>query len=363
MAEHGANATIVAAERVTVGGIRGFFARQYYEVTVEVRKSTQRTKSAHGGLDISARLGIAALLDDADEAESRLHSTQSMPALSTASDGFAELMDELTFATGRGDPSQSNTAAESEKAAAPRLVPVPDPDPVPVPDPVPLTRPGDLVLIIGLKEDPLTIARLMLRLAGAGELCISGTLRQAGDGRVERDGRDGRDERVDDRRGAVRVERDGRDGRVERVERVERDGRDERDERDGRVERVDDRRGAVRARARGVETGHSTFIACGLEPASDAAARSAGLTAIGADQVWVVVDASRKTEDTVRWVNMVVSAVAVHAVAALGRQFTASPHTVDDLGLPVEWMDGRVAAAPTGRRAAPPHSRPHEAER
>ena len=312
VAEHGANATIIAAERVTVGGIRGFFARQHYEITVEVLEPAERKKSAHAGLDISARLGIAALLDDADEAEFQLHSAQPSPQLSTTSDGFAKLMDELTFATGRDVVPDAAPEPVADAVPARGSAPAPSPARPALarpPVPAPLTRPGDLVLIVGLEEDPLTIARLMLRVAGAGELRIAGTLLEE------------------------------------------------------RIERVDDRRGAMLARAHGVDIGHSTFIAYGLEPASDALARAATLTAIGADQVWVVVDASRKPEDTIRWVNMVVTAIQVHAVAALGRQFTTSPATVDDLGLPVEWMDGRVAAAPTGRRAAPPHSRPTERER
>lgn len=319
VAEHGANVTIIAAERVTVGGIHGFFARQHYEITVEVTEPAERKRSAHSGLDISARLGIAALLDDADEAESRLHPTQASPQLSTTSEGFARLMDELTFATGRGAVAGSKPEPVTGAPAAPNPAPASAPVVTPVflpaptlarpPVPAPLTRPGDLVLIVGLEDDPLTIALLMLRVAGAGDLRTSGTLRQDG------------------------------------------------------TERVDDRRGAMLARAQGVEIGHSTFIAYGLEPASDALARAAALTEIGADQVWVVVDASRKTEDTIRWVNMVTSSIQVHAVAALGRQFTTSPATVDDLGLPVEWMDGRVAAAPTGRRVATPLSRPGERER
>ncbi|TFB69660.1 hypothetical protein E3O06_15140 [Cryobacterium glaciale] len=300
VAEHGANATIIAAERVTVGGIRGFFARQHYEITVEVLEPAQRKRSAHAGLDISARLGIAALLDDADEAESQLYPAQPSPQLSTASDGFARLMDELTFATGRTVIPTSAGVPDAEPAPVEAPAPVSASKLARPPVPAPLTRPGDLVLVVGLEQDPLTIARLMLRVAGAGELRISGTLLE------------------------------------------------------DRIERVDDRRGAVLARANGVAIGHSTFIAYGLEPASDAVARAATLTAIGADQVWVVVDASRKSEDTIRWVNMVVTAVQVHAVAALGRQFTTSPATVDDLGLPVQWMDGRAAAAPTGRRAARP---------
>ena len=310
VAEHGANATIIAAERVTVGGIHGFFAREHYEITVEVVEPPQRRKSAHAGLDISARLGIAALLDDADEVEARLHPALPAPQLSTASDGFAEIMDELTFATGRrgvpGSEPEPRVTASTVAAATPVTPPATTAS---GPVPPPLARPGDLVLIIGLQEDPLTIARLILRVAGAGELRVSGAVRQSG------------------------------------------------------IDRVDDRRSALLARARGVELAQSTFIAYGLDPASDAAAGAAVLTAIAADQVWVVVDASRKVEDTARWVNMIKAAVQVHAVAALGRRFTTTPATVDELGLPVEWMDGRVATAPNGRRAAVLHPRSGDSER
>jgi hypothetical protein len=36
LAEHGTTATIVQVEKVTVGGIRGFFARRHYELIVEI---------------------------------------------------------------------------------------------------------------------------------------------------------------------------------------------------------------------------------------------------------------------------------------------------------------------------------------
>ncbi|MBG6213574.1 MAG: hypothetical protein LH475_07555 [Cryobacterium sp.] len=322
LAVHGKDATIIAAERVTVGGIRGFFARQHYEVIVEVIESATRRRSAHAGLDMTARLGIAALLADADEEESQLHRVDTAPRLSTDSDGFAALMDELTFATARApvdlvvpaaDPvpgAATAYEAGSTRAATGAATGAAD---VGVGTlrasggtrfgaqrfaPTPLTRPGDLVLVVGLVDDALTIARLMLRLAGSGDLRISGALLH------------------------------------------------------GSPERVDDRREALAARARGVELGHSTFIAFGLEPASDVVARAVTFAALDADQVWVVVDAGRKPEDTKRWVNMVAGAVSVDAVAAIGAQLTTSPATVTELDLPVEWMDGRDAAAPTGRRAA-----------
>jgi hypothetical protein len=293
---HGKHAVIIAAERVTVGGIRGFFARQHYEVTVEVPAPDTHRRAAHSGLDLNKRLGIAALLDDADDAEYEIARTG--PQLSTASDGFAALMDELTFATTRpstlpgGDPFGPPDEGGSTMAA-PQRTPVST-----LVVPAPLTRPGDLVLILGLAEDPLSIARLMQRLAGGGDVYAGGAV----------------------------------------------DGHD----------RVEDRRSARSARARGVGTGYSAFIAFGVDPASDTVARAAALEAIGADQVWVVVDAGRKSEDSTRWVNMVNEAVPIDAVAAVGRHFTTSPATVESFGLPVEWMDGRVAAPPSGRRAARP---------
>ncbi|MET0955431.1 MAG: hypothetical protein ABWY68_05730, partial [Cryobacterium sp.] len=78
LAEHGDAARIVAAEQVTVGGIRGFFAKRHVEVTVEVPVTElrqvpgERRRAAHRRDELSTRLGIAALLDEADEAEALL---------------------------------------------------------------------------------------------------------------------------------------------------------------------------------------------------------------------------------------------------------------------------------------------------
>ncbi len=287
---HGKDAVIIKADRVTVGGIRGFFARFHYEVTVEVPVPEDRRRSAHSGLDLNKRLGIAALLDDADDAEMEI--ARSGPQLSTASDGFAALMDELTFATTRPSAMPVPDVYDGGAgAAAAGRSPVAN-----LAVPAPLTRPGDLVLIIGLAEDALTIARLMHRLAGGGNVYTSGALVGPN--------------------------------------------------------RVDDRRGAQATRARGVETGSSAFIAYGFDPTADASERASALEAFGADQVWVVVDAGRKPEDSTRWVNSINAVVPIDAVAAIGRQFTTSPATVESFGLPVEWMDGRVTAPPSGRRAA-----------
>lgn len=104
--------------------------------------------------------------------------------------------------------------------------------------------------------------------------------------------------------------------------------------------RIDDRRDALRARADGVRRERPIIAAFGLERgAADVAALAESLAGIAPDQVWVAVDASRKTEDTASWVAAVDAVLAVDGVAATGAAFTATPGTVAALGFPVLWLD------------------------
>jgi len=104
--------------------------------------------------------------------------------------------------------------------------------------------------------------------------------------------------------------------------------------------RVDDRRGALQARADGVRRERSIIAAFGLEHgAADIPALAESLAGIAPDQVWVAVDASRKTEDTAGWVAAVDAVLAVDGIAASGAAFTATPGTVAALGFPVLWLD------------------------
>jgi hypothetical protein len=64
------------------------------------------------------------------------------------------------------------------------------------------------------------------------------------------------------------------------------------------------------------------------------------------DQVWLVVDAGRKPDDTALWVNTVAARIPVDAVAVEGSALTATPDTVDELNLPIGWVDG-FAPSPT----------------
>jgi hypothetical protein len=104
------------------------------------------------------------------------------------------------------------------------------------------------------------------------------------------------------------------------------------------VSRVDDRRSLLGARASGVEGGHSVIVAFGLGSAGLDFGKTEALRQLHADQVWVVVDASRKQADTERWVGGVKDAVTVDGVVAFGRDLTATPESVSALGLPIRWI-------------------------
>jgi hypothetical protein len=106
------------------------------------------------------------------------------------------------------------------------------------------------------------------------------------------------------------------------------------------MRRVDDRRSASAARARGVENDSVALVAWGLGMGITGATDSIDrLRFVIADQIWVVVDASRKPADTAAWVGMVRAAFPVQAIAVVHGVETATPDSVHGLGLPVGWSD------------------------
>lgn len=158
------------------------------------------------------------------------------------------------------------------------------PQPVASAGPATLTGAGDLVVVVGLSGDSLRIARTMLAGVGENALRIAGDLYEPSLGRV------------------------------------------------------DDRRSLLGARASGVEAGHSIMVAFGLGSATFDFAKTEALRQLHPDQVWVVVDASRKQADTERWVTAVKAAVTVDGMVAFGRALTSTPETVTELGMPVRWV-------------------------
>lgn len=158
----------------------------------------------------------------------------------------------------------------------------PLPQPIAPAGPAALTGAGDLVVVIGLAGDSLRIARTMA--VGESALRIAGDLYEPS------------------------------------------------------ISRVDDRRSLLGARASGVEGGHSVMVAFGLGSAGFDFGKTEALRQLHADQVWVVVDASRKQGDTERWVGAVKAAVTVDGLVAFGRELTSTPESVTELELPVRWV-------------------------
>jgi hypothetical protein len=255
---------------------------------------------------------IAALLEEADAAELSLH--RPAPAgVSTGSRDFAELLEQL--GTGLRTPTDPPAAAPAAAAGAaaggfgspghPVAVGSPEQpaavgSPVHpavfapgsaegVPAPAPLTGVGDLVLLIGLGEDAMDTALAMSMASGGADVRTAGEL--AAYGHLH----------------------------------------------------VDGRQSATAARAHAVVTERTVLVAFGLGKARNALARVPSVAALSADQVWVVVDAGRKHEDTARWVGVLSAQLNVTAVAVVGASETGSPESVNGLGLPVGWIDGRPA--------------------
>lgn len=286
------------------GGIRGFFAKQHFEVTVELPES-----GSHGvhSMSLPTRVGLAALLEDADSAERELLDAPLVEQPSTARPDFAALLAQMTFDTAQ--PIENPVP----RAPVAGLLPIaaaftPAPSPLAIgavidavqtaePPPRPLQSPGDLVLCIGVRADAEMLARDWAEASGAELIrCAPRPTGVIG---------------------------------PESSEPV-----------------LSDRRDAAAARARGVQRGAACIAVLALTAlgtdadaaATDGRERQLGVAAgILPDQLWLVVDVSRKPDDTAAWVAACRDALDVHGVVAIGGAETSTPHSVAALGLPVLW--------------------------
>lgn len=331
--QHGPAARIVSAERVISPGIAGLFAGDRYEAIVEVVTGHEVVTGevvpdpdiladadapAAGAAPAAPSAGaapahdlkgaaIAALLEEADAAELSLHRPGN-PGLSTESPDFAELLQQLGDGLRGPAPEAAAATAAPAPAATAAAAPAAEPAPAPAPAaglaaaapatpparlresvPVPLSGTGDLVVLVGLDDDALDTALAMSTAAGGADVRTAGKLSAYGHLHVE------------------------------------------------------GRQGATAARAHAVMTDQTVLVAFGLGKARDALARLQSVAALSADQLWVVVDAGRKQEDSARWVGVLAAQLDVTAVAVVGAAETATPETVNTLGLPVGWIDSGQA--------------------
>ncbi|MEW1822769.1 hypothetical protein AB0323_18560 [Arthrobacter sp. NPDC080031] len=312
--QYGPGARIVSAEKVTNPGIAGLFAANRYEATIEVpsegstqlagnscrlegseRQQVRASWDAHvaaeaqlaGAAHALQGPAIAALLEQADAAEMDLH--RPAAAVSTASPDFAGILEQLgkEFQVS-GPQTQGNLNALPAPAVG---------HAVPVPVPAPLAGSGNLVILLGLGDDALGPALEMSIAEGGSDVRTAGALTAFGHLHVA------------------------------------------------------GRQGATAARAQAVLIGQTVLVAYGLGRQSEAVKHAADIAAIAADQLWLVVDAGRKAEDTAAWVRALSAGLAaervrVDALAVFGASETGSPETVNGLGFPIGWVDGKPARVP-----------------
>lgn len=313
-AEFGPAARIVAAERVTSGGFAGLFTKTRYEATVEVPdpldEPTARVAIA------PHRAGIAALLADADAAEDRLaggRRARRAAAVEAAdevvearSQAFASLMDDFTF----------NGIAPS----------------------VPLGA------ALGSAVDGAGSAPGGAPVGGGAAPGL-----QAGSDAEERDVRAAFEAIAASVQGPQ--SRSGGPSRV--VEGAAPLLPPAVRQSDGDLIALVGRPGDVAVVVHGFATAHGLALTDAADRRSGILARAAGvqdgqavladvswpdravLEGLAPDQVWVVVDAGRKHEDTAAMVRDVAGVAAVAGIVVVGAGETSTPDTVHLLGLPV----------------------------
>ncbi|MBD8610972.1 hypothetical protein IFT77_10790 [Frigoribacterium sp. CFBP 13729] len=373
-AVHGPGARIVAAQKVTVGGVAGVFARKHYEVTVEVPDPRTDVPTARITITPPAsRAGIAALLADADAADgfeprggADLGGAvdQRGAARPQADAGPRDPFDDVlsgrettaprvvravpaspasaAAAAGAGAAAARPSAAASPRRAARAAAAAA----ASVPSPAVAAAAGDLSTrtdaFAEIMDDftfngiaapeaptaeahdveeapagPLTTAAAFLAAAAASSSAPSALAPGDAGDRPAPSVLRGAGDLV------VVVGRPGDAFRVA-AQMATSFG----------LRSVDaaDRRGAILARATGVHEDSAVVTALAWDAAAPAA-----LEAIAADQVWVAVDVGRKHDDTARWVEAVRAVQPVAAVAVVGEDDTSTPGTVHLLGVPVGW--------------------------
>jgi hypothetical protein len=139
--EMGPDAKIVRAERVRTGGIAGFFAREHYELTVEVpdapRRRVARSRPAPAD-DVGRPTGTTAEPVGLDALMAAADALESAPEVSTTGPAFAEVLASVQRVTADPAPAQAEPDEPTEAGAD-------EPEPpawTPAPAPPRLTRAG-----------------------------------------------------------------------------------------------------------------------------------------------------------------------------------------------------------------------------
>ncbi|NUU15865.1 hypothetical protein HP550_01195 [Cellulomonas humilata] len=339
--ELGPGARVISAERVRSGGVAGFFARERFELTVDVPEAPAPRPRARRGPPAPAA-GIEDLLAAADAYDAlpdgstpELPPAPAAPTVSTGAPSFAAILDQMRSMAGTPEPADIEIpapAAQDPLRVALRGLGVPDRllvgDPLTLPSvlarvpaaPVAPRGPGQVIAVVGTQEDVDAVALLLAERLRVERSAVVATGARAA--------------KATSRTGLARAA-----------------GADE----------------LAGWRERASLAPHPGIVAIAVGPdAADRADAAALLRVARADQVWAVVDARTKTVDAATWMAQVGGEVGVDAVAVRGLFDTVQPGTVLDLGVPVAWVDGVPAttvawAAALGQALGPAGDAPRGA--
>ncbi|MGP7960217.1 hypothetical protein ACTVCO_05310 [Sanguibacter sp. A247] len=392
--EHGPYAKVVQAERVRSGGVGGFFAREYYEVLVDVPEPHELAEAglapAAGAPSMqgapgafraatplaavprgdSARSSAAPssledLLDAADAAEAQAAGGAAPPAVGLSTDGsdFAEVLDRVRALVAAQNPAPAaqaprpralravpdDDAPATVTPAAARVVHRPVVSPragVTVPELIEVGVPSDLIASVLGPVPPapglrIALSSLLSHVERAPEIVrpSGGILAVVGEpgavltvaGQLAR------------RAGIApsRIVLAGDHGHSRFA------GQDAEDrERDDRIV-LEDADDAAELASR--LSGSTTAVVVAVAIPSHRAGRErvgAVLDALRPAQLWAAVDVGRSAVETRRWLAFVGERRPLDALAAVGVEGSSAPAQVLAFGTPVGLLDGLVASAP-----------------
>src|SRR5450830_115322 len=352
-AEFGPTARIIRADRVRSGGLVGFFARERYELTVDVPDEPfARPRAMRSPVPAMAGpVGLDALLAAADAAEARTQIGGSgplprsapdptAPVVSTGADAFASVLEQVRAMTGA-----QGLTADVEIPAPPARVFEPM---VPEQVAAPVGTNRAALLDLGVPErllagiaEPAPLSVLLANVPGAPDLprAPGSVVVVVGPGRDAESVGAQLAERLRLAPTSLVVAGEGAPST-------------------GRVRRLTDPSAAARWRVM-PDGGQIRVVALAVGPdARDRAVAAEMLAVLDPHQVWGVVDARTKPRDSVRWITDVGDRRRVDALAVRGLFETTQPGTVLDLGVPVAWFDGIPATGVAWAAALSQHRQP-----
>lgn len=313
--QYGAAARIIRAEKIKTGGLFGLGAITSFEVLVELDPVPERaagqavTQTGSGTLrpasprastptrqgipprGSSPRRSLSELLAAADDGDDARPSGDADRGRTPDFETILSALTEPRNVTGPGGLAKAGSLPGPGPLVEPRGTTGAAAGTLSVAVPRPLTEPGALVVLAGRRDQPLATAWSMAaHLQDGADVLTAGDHRHYGTSHVFLD--------------SVEVKH---------------------------------------AQAAAASAGKPLLIAFSF--GQRGGSNLSMLGSVRAQQLWFVVDAAHKPEDTASWVGRACRYAVPDGLAVLGATDTATPESVNTLSIPVGWIDGRQATS------------------